>query len=113
MPNSFDAAYVSGGSSSGWASVVARGLVAFALGTDTATPADNALQALPADGGAAIEVEVYEMPQAALGSILALIPPPLSLGLVQLADVHVHGVRVRVGPTLRRRRVQHEERVVS
>ena len=27
--------------------------------------------------------------------------------------VHVHGVRVRVGPTLRRRRVQHEEHVVS
>ncbi len=36
VPNSFDAAYVSGGSSSGSASVVARGLVAFALGTDTA-----------------------------------------------------------------------------
>jgi allophanate hydrolase len=36
VPNSFDADYVSGGSSSGSASVVARGLVAFALGTDTA-----------------------------------------------------------------------------
>jgi allophanate hydrolase len=36
VPNSFDAEYVSGGSSSGSASVVARGLVAFALGTDTA-----------------------------------------------------------------------------
>ncbi len=36
VPNSFDAAYASGGSSSGSASVVARGLVAFALGTDTA-----------------------------------------------------------------------------
>lgn len=34
--NSFDPDYVSGGSSSGSASVVARGLVAFALGTDTA-----------------------------------------------------------------------------
>ncbi|WP_405119067.1 allophanate hydrolase [Pseudomonas leptonychotis] len=34
--NSFNAAYVSGGSSSGSASVVARGLVPFALGTDTA-----------------------------------------------------------------------------
>ncbi|WP_155766406.1 allophanate hydrolase [Pseudomonas fluorescens] len=34
--NSFNADYVSGGSSSGSASVVARGLVAFALGTDTA-----------------------------------------------------------------------------
>ncbi|MBI5255046.1 MAG: allophanate hydrolase [Burkholderiales bacterium] len=36
VPNTFDAHYVSGGSSSGSASVVARGLVAFALGTDTA-----------------------------------------------------------------------------
>jgi allophanate hydrolase len=36
VPNTFDAAYVSGGSSSGSASVVARALVPFALGTDTA-----------------------------------------------------------------------------
>ena len=36
VPNTFDPAYVSGGSSSGSASAVARGLVAFALGTDTA-----------------------------------------------------------------------------
>ena len=36
VPNSFNPDYVSGGSSSGSASVVARGLVPFALGTDTA-----------------------------------------------------------------------------
>ena len=36
VPNVFDARYISGGSSSGSASVVARGLVPFALGTDTA-----------------------------------------------------------------------------
>jgi len=36
VPNTFSAAHISGGSSSGSASVVARGLVAFALGTDTA-----------------------------------------------------------------------------
>ena len=36
VPNSFNPAYVSGGSSSGSASLVARGLVSFSLGTDTA-----------------------------------------------------------------------------
>jgi allophanate hydrolase len=36
VPNSFDPAYISGGSSAGSASVVARGIVPFALGTDTA-----------------------------------------------------------------------------
>jgi allophanate hydrolase len=36
VPNTFSPEHVSGGSSSGSASVVARGLVAFALGTDTA-----------------------------------------------------------------------------
>ena len=36
VPNTFNPSYVSGGSSSGSASVVARGLVCFSLGTDTA-----------------------------------------------------------------------------
>ena len=43
-------------------------------------------------GGAAIELEVWDMPQVQLGSFLALIPPPLGLGSVQLADGrYVHG----------------------
>ncbi|TVY75991.1 Urea amidolyase [Lachnellula suecica] len=36
VPNTFNSKYISGGSSSGSASVVARGFVPFALGTDTA-----------------------------------------------------------------------------
>jgi allophanate hydrolase len=39
-----------------------------------------------AEGGAAIEVEVYEMPLAQVGSFLALIPPPLGLGSIELAE---------------------------
>jgi len=45
-----------------------------------------------AEGGAAIELEVWEMPLEQVGSFVALIPPPLGLGSVQLADGrHVHG----------------------
>ena len=36
--------------------------------------------------GAAIALEVWAMPQAQIGSFLALIPPPLGLGSVELAD---------------------------
>lgn len=36
--------------------------------------------------GAGIVVEVWEMPQEHLGSFLALIPPPLGLGKLELAD---------------------------
>jgi allophanate hydrolase len=72
----------------------------------TRTAAQYRLHALPgtvppkpglarvADGeaGASIEVEVYEVPQAAVGSFLAMIPSPLGLGSVQLADGQwVHG----------------------
>ena len=42
--------------------------------------------------GHAITVEVWALPLHAVGSFLALIPPPLGLGSVQLADGrHVHG----------------------
>jgi allophanate hydrolase len=45
-----------------------------------------------AEGGSAIALEVWAMPAAAVGSFLALIPPPLGLGSIQLADGrHVHG----------------------
>jgi allophanate hydrolase len=45
-----------------------------------------------ADGGHAIEVEVWDMPLAQLGSFLALVPSPLGLGSVELADSRVvHG----------------------
>ena len=36
--------------------------------------------------GHAIELEVYELPLDQVGSFLALIPPPLGLGSVELAD---------------------------
>ena len=39
-----------------------------------------------AQGGAAIEVEVWELPAAELGTFLAGIPAPLGLGKVTLAD---------------------------
>ena len=45
-----------------------------------------------AEGGAAIDVEVWEMPLDAVGSFLALIPAPLGLGTLELADGRrVHG----------------------
>jgi allophanate hydrolase len=39
-----------------------------------------------ASGGAAIAVEVWDVPTAQIGSFLALIPAPLGLGKVELAD---------------------------
>ncbi len=124
VPNSFNPAYVSGGSSSGSASVVARGLVSFALDTDTAgsgrvpagfnnivglkpskgwlsntglVPACKTLDcisvfALPgtvppkpgltrvAADGAAIIVELWDIPQARFGEFVAEIPAPLGSG---------------------------------
>ncbi len=43
-------------------------------------------------GGAAIALELWDLPLAEVGSFLALIPPPLGLGSIELADGrHVHG----------------------
>jgi allophanate hydrolase len=45
-----------------------------------------------ASGGASIAVEVWALPQAQLGSFLALVPQPLGLGSIELADGRrVHG----------------------
>ncbi|MDP9046249.1 MAG: allophanate hydrolase [Pseudomonadota bacterium] len=55
------------------------------------TPAKPGLQRVAA-GGAPIEVEVWDVPMAEVGSLLALIPAPLGLGTVELADGdRVHG----------------------
>ncbi len=74
------------------------------LRSATTTAASYRLYALPGtqprkpglqrvrQGGSAIAVEVWDLPQAQLGSFLALIPPPLGLGSIELADSsHVHG----------------------
>ena len=38
------------------------------------------------EGGAAIEVEVYELGLEAFGSFVAEVPPPLAIGTVTLED---------------------------
>jgi allophanate hydrolase len=48
-------------------------------------PAKAGLQRVP-EGGAAIEVEVWSLPQRHVGSFLALVPPPLGLGSIELED---------------------------
>jgi allophanate hydrolase len=52
----------------------------------TTPPKPGLARVAEGDSGSAIAVEVYEMAASALGSFLALIPPPLGLGSVQLAD---------------------------
>ena len=53
---------------------------------DTTPPKPGLARVESTKQGFAIEVEVYEMPQSAVGSFLALVPPPLGLGSVELAD---------------------------
>ena len=52
----------------------------------TVPPKPGLARVAEGEAGHAIELEVYEMPAATLGSFLALIPPPLGLGNVQLED---------------------------
>ncbi|WP_419964659.1 allophanate hydrolase [Pelomonas cellulosilytica] len=55
------------------------------------TPPKPGLQRV-ASGGTAIALEVWDVPSSTVGSFLALIPPPLGLGSVELADGRwVHG----------------------
>jgi allophanate hydrolase len=61
-----------------------------------------------AEGGAAIELEVWDMPMHALGSFLALIPAPLGLGSIELADgSRVHGFLCEGHALQRARDVSH------
>lgn len=39
-----------------------------------------------ASGGAAIEVEVWELPAEGFGTFVAAVPPPLGIGKIELAD---------------------------
>ena len=57
------------------------------------TPAKPGLRRVgDGEAGAAIEVEVWSVPQRELGSFLALIAPPLGLGSIELEDgSRVHG----------------------
>lgn len=45
-----------------------------------------------ADGGTAVEVELHRIPTAALGRLLCVLPPPLAIGPVELADGRVLGM---------------------
>jgi allophanate hydrolase len=51
----------------------------------TAPPRPGLLRVAP-DRGAAIEVEVWAMPAEPFGSLVAAVPPPLSIGSIKLAD---------------------------
>ncbi len=52
----------------------------------TVPPKPGLQRVAPGDEGAAIALEVWAVPLAQVGSFLALIPPPLGLGSVELAD---------------------------
>jgi len=63
----------------------------FAL-PNTTPPKPGLLRASAYETGASIAVEVWDVPVDAVGSFLALIPPPLGLGSLELADGRwVHG----------------------
>ncbi len=49
-------------------------------------PAKPGLVFSPADGGRAIEVEIWELTREAFGSFVAQIPAPMTIGMTRLAD---------------------------
>lgn len=52
---------------------------------DTTPPKPGLLRVAPGEGGR-IEIEVWEMPLSEYGGFVALVPAPLSIGSLQLAD---------------------------
>jgi allophanate hydrolase len=54
---------------------------------DTEPPKPGLVRVASDDGGAgSIEVEVWELDDAGFGSFVALVPPPLCIGTVELLD---------------------------
>jgi allophanate hydrolase len=61
-----------------------------------------------AEGGSAIEVEVWDLPLAQAGSFLALVPAPLCLGTLELADGRcVHGFLCEAHALAKARDISH------
>ena len=50
------------------------------------SPAARRTGMVRSDAGAAIELEVWELPASGFGSFVAAIPAPLGIGTVELAD---------------------------
>ena len=96
VPNSFDARYVSGGSSSGSAYVVATGEVDFALGTDTAGSGR-----VPAGLNNIVGIK----PSRGLISAFGVVPAAQSVDCVSIfartVDVAARVLQVAMGPDAR------------
>lgn len=61
-----------------------------------------------ADGGSAIEIELWDMPLDQAGSFLALVPAPLCLGSLELADGRVvHGFLCEAHALAKARDISH------
>jgi allophanate hydrolase len=118
VPNAFSPIHVSGGSSSGSASVVARGLVDFALGTDTAgsgrVPAgfNNLVGLKPTPGSVSAEgvlpacrtldcVSVFALTPADAGRVYAVIGADARAGQVAARFHPRASLRLDFGPSPR------------